>query len=113
MNKLFIKKNIWRLYPILIFVGIILFSYFQGKKYLNRFYNNSLNNIIIKRNNWQIRATEFYFENGIYIDSTNTNRYNLQLGDSIVKKADSYTFRVYRKDSTGKYWFVKQYTLKH
>ncbi len=113
MEIKFIKKNIWRLYPILILVGILLYFHFNGKKMNKKFYNNSLNNIVVKSNNWQGRVKQFILNNDIKIESSVIDSYNIMVGDSIVKDSKSYIFRIYRKENDGKYIFIKQYTLEH
>jgi hypothetical protein len=92
------------LYPIICVFGIFLIFGIKGKINDTRFYNNKINSLIINSNNWQIRTTEFYLENGLVIYSL-LNKLDLQIGDSIVKLPKTYIYEVYRKDFNGAYIF--------
>lgn len=71
---------------------------------LNRkFVNKKVESIIVKRSNWQLRTTEFYLQNGLRIDSTYKNKFDLKIGDSISKKSNTRRFKVFRKNNSGKY----------
>ncbi|TPD69787.1 hypothetical protein [Flavobacterium microcysteis] len=68
------------------------------------------NSLIVERNNWQLRTTEFYMQNGLRIDSNAIYDFKLKLGDSITKDANSDLFKVYRKDTVDKkYHFLIEY----
>jgi hypothetical protein len=96
----------------LIAVFLILIIYLLYQNNLNQtFFYKSVNSTIIKRNNWQLRATEFYLKNGLRIDSTYITPFELKIGDSISKKANTGKFRVYRKIN-NKYIFYKNYNMK-
>ena len=103
------KKNIGKFYPVGVLVLIFIFFYFTGKENDNNFFSAKINSKIKTRNNWQIRATEFYLENGLRIDSTISNSIQLKIGDSIAKKANTWSFEVFRKDVIGRYEFNKRY----
>lgn len=101
------KKKLFRFTPLLIvIVGVIALVFYNNK--LNRkFVNLEVESVIIKRNNWQLRTTEFYLENGLRIDSTYLNNFDLKIGDSISKKSNTGEFKVYIKNQFGKYQFFE------
>lgn len=103
------KYNLLRLVPMLIvIIGVIMFLVYNEN--LNRkFIRLEVKSIIVKRNNWQLRTTEFYLENGLRIDSTYINNFDLKIGDSISKESNTEMFKVYRKNPLGKYQFYKKY----
>jgi hypothetical protein len=111
-KKIMMIKNILiRLWPL--YLIIIIFSFFQIRGCTNNkeFYKNSFGSIVIKRNNWQLRATEFHLDNGIRIDSAGLPgvNYDLKVGDSISKFANSNEFKVYRKLKDDKFELLHQY----
>lgn len=69
-----------------LFFGMFIYFYWVGKNNNDKFYKSKINSIITERNNWQVRATEFYLQNGLFLDSTYQNNYDLRIGDSIAKK---------------------------
>ena len=96
---------------ILIGISVIAYFHFSGKRNHNKFYTSKINSLIIKRDNWQRRATEFYLQDGIQIDSSSIpgNELDLKLNDSIVKNANSNQFKVYRKTGTGHFQLIHVY----
>lgn len=101
------RKKIFRFTPLLIvIVGVIMFVFYNSKLNL-KFVNLEVQSIIIKRDNWQLRTTEFYLENGLRIDSNYVNNFDLKIGDSISKKSNTGEFKVYRKNQFGKYQFFE------
>ncbi|WP_370899830.1 hypothetical protein [Chryseobacterium gossypii] len=104
-------KNIWRSYPFIILIGIFLYFYFSGKNNNNKFYNNKINCKIVDSNNWQRRTVEYKLENGLKIDITILDSIKLKVGDSISKEANSKSYNVYRKSTSGKYNFYKNYNI--
>lgn len=94
----------------IVLLGIIIFLLYNNN--LNKkFFNKKVDDVIIKRNNWQLRTSEFYLENGLRIDSTYVMPLDLKIGDSISKKSNTGRFDVYRKNN-GKYKLYKSYDLK-
>lgn len=105
-----IKKSL-RFIPLLVVtIGVIAFIFYNAK--LNgKFINSGFESIIVKRYNWQLRTTEFYLENGLRVDSNYVDNFDLKIGDSISKNANTGMFKVYRKDLSGKYQFYKKLNL--
>ncbi|WP_428231942.1 hypothetical protein [Flavobacterium sp.] len=101
------KINPFRILPLFIVIcGVAVFLVYNNQ--LNKkFISLEVNSIIIKRNNWQLRTTEFYLQNGLRIDSTFKDNFDLKVGDSISKKSNARSFIVYRKEN-GKYKFYKK-----
>jgi len=100
--------NFKSLVPFVIFFGVFIYFDISGAIKRNQFYKNEINSIIIKSSNWQVRTTEFYLKDGFQIHSS-FNSLDLQIGDSIVKKANTTVYDVYRKDYNRIYVFLKKY----
>lgn len=96
-------------FPFLFIVGIFLFFFIEGKINDDRFFEQKINSKIVKSNDWQVRAIEYYLENGLRIDSSALNNFDLKIRDSICKKSKTWKFVVYRKNALGKYVFHKYY----
>lgn len=104
------KYNILRLLPMFIgLVAVIIFMVYNNNLN-NKFINNSVNTVVVKKSNWQLRATEFYLKNGLRIDSTYIIPLDLKIGDSISKRSNTGKFDVYRKNK-DKYEFYKSYNI--
>jgi len=105
------KLSIYRLLPVLIVaIGFIIFVIYNHR--LNdKFTKLEVNSKVVKRDNWQLRTSEFYLLNGLRIDSTYKNKFDLKVGDSITKKENNQSFKVYRKIN-GKYEFYKYNTIQ-
>ena len=91
---------------LVLFAGPIIF--FERKSYFERqhFYKSKLNNIIVKiKSNWSGgRSYDYIFENKIVL--TLTNDHALKIKDSIVKKANSWKFDIFR---TGEFDYDYKY----
>jgi hypothetical protein len=108
MTKFF---NILKMLPrIIVAIGFILFVIYNHR--LNgKFTKLEVNSIIVKRDNWQLRTTEFYLQNGLRVDSNAIDNFDLKLGDSISKQDSTQSFDVYRK-LNGKYKFFTTYIIQ-
>jgi len=105
-------KKLFRLIPLL-FVTLTIIAFLIYNQRLNqKFINQEVESVIVKRNNWQLRTTEFYLKNGLRIDSTYVDNFDLKIGDSIFKKRNTGKFKVYRKDLLNKYHFYKNYFVE-
>lgn len=104
-------KKLWKLYPIVIFVGFIYF--FSKKSSLERqqFLKMKLNDYVIeKKNNWSGgRSYDYITNNGIVITLLKTDN-SIQIGDSIVKKNNSNIFCIHRKINNN-YQFYKKHRI--
>ncbi|MDR0872522.1 MAG: hypothetical protein LBN27_03505 [Prevotellaceae bacterium] len=108
-NKvMFWYKKIWKIYPLLLILSIILFFELKWCHEGKVLFNSSLNNKVIEvKHNWSGgRSYDYITDNGIVI--TLLNRDTLLVGDSISKEADTFKFDVYRKKNE-KYEFYKTY----
>lgn len=105
-------KKLWRLYPVVLILGILLFFHIKGSKNRNTFYNKQLNEKIVSSTNWQVRVKTYFLESNIAINSTMSNPIDLQIGDSITKKSNTNTFNVFRKEK-GKYEYYKTFEFGH
>jgi hypothetical protein len=95
-----------RLIPLLILIVMSVMFILYNEGLNQKFVNEKAESIVIKRSNWQLRTTEFYLQNGLRIDSTYKNKFDLKIGDSISKKSNTRRFKVYRKNNSGKYQFL-------
>ncbi|MGD1319007.1 hypothetical protein [Chryseobacterium sp. 2R14A] len=104
MNKKYIK-----FLPLVIAViAISVYLVYANYNYA-RFSREKVNSKVVGRSNWQLRTTEFYLENGLQVDSTGILPYNIKVGDSISKEANSLKFKVYRKNKFQRFEFYKAY----
>jgi hypothetical protein len=105
------KVNYLSLIPVFLFIIILLTLHLCGRNNINKFIQQSINCKIVKRNNWQLRATEFYLQNGLRIDSSYIQPFDVKVGDSIAKKANSKKFNVYRK-VIHEYEYLQTYDIE-
>lgn len=101
------KINLFKILPLFIIISAVTVFLIYNNQLNKKFIRLEINSIIVERNNWQLRTTEFYLQNGLRIDSTFKNSFDLKIGDSISKKSNSTIFSVYRKVN-GKYIFYKK-----
>lgn len=104
------KKNL-RIVIVIIGISIVSFFYFRGKINRIKFYESKINSLIIKRDNWQLRTTVFYLKNELRIDSSTIETIDLKIYDSIVKEANSWEYKVYRKSDETKYDYINTYIM--
>lgn len=104
------KITVLVILPVFIVVSGVTAFLIYNNQLNKKFILLEVNSIIIKRNNWQLRTTEFYLQNGLRIDSTFIDNFDLKIGDSISKKSNTTIFMVYRKEN-GTYKFYKKNTI--
>ncbi|WP_430614145.1 hypothetical protein [Flavobacterium sp. JP2137] len=105
-------KNVWRLYPLMILIGIFIYFYFIGKDNRTKFYESKINEKVIDSSDWQKRTIEYYLENGLSINITVLDSIDLKVGDSISKKTNTNEFKTYRKNTLGNYEYYNKYNLE-
>lgn len=105
-------KNVWRLYPLMILIGIFIYFYFIGKDNRTKFYESKINEKVIDSSDWQKRTIEYYLENGLSINITVLDSIDLKVGDSISKKTNTNEFKIYRKNTLGNYEYYNKYNLE-
>ncbi|UPZ15909.1 hypothetical protein [Flavobacterium humidisoli] len=101
------KINLFRISPLFIVISGVTAFLIYNNQLNKKFIQLEVNSILVKRNNWQLRTTEFYLQNGLRIDSTFKDNFDLKIGDSISKESNTNIFIVYRKEN-GKYKFHKK-----
>lgn len=80
------KNKYIRLLP-LVSVIIVIVAFLVHKNHVSqRFFKEKANSTVIKRNNWQLRATEFYLRNGLRVDSTGIVPLDIKVGILFLKK---------------------------
>ena len=104
-------KNLWRLYPIFIILGIIIFFQIKWNLEYKKFHQTAINSLIIKKkNNWSGgRSYDYLTKNNIVITLISNNL--LKVGDSISKESNTDEFEIYIKIDKGKYQFYKKIDL--
>lgn len=104
-------STILKVLPVtIVAIGFVLFVIYNHR--LNvKFTKVEVNSTVVKRDNWQLRATEFYLQNGLRIDSSAGNNFDLKVGDSIAKQDSTQSFTVYRKRK-GRYQFYTTYSIQ-
>lgn len=104
-------SNIWKLFPIFIIIGIVIFFEWKSSNERKVFYVSDINSHITKKkNNWSGgRSYDYLTGNNITITLMNKN--SLEVGDSISKIANTNNFKVYRKNRFEKYEFYKDYDI--
>lgn len=104
-------QNIWRLFPVILIIGIIIF--FEKMNNVDRkdFYKSDINSYIVKKkNNWSGgRSYDYITDKNIIITLMNSD--TLKIGDSISKENNTGNFNVYRKNQLGNYKFYKNYNI--
>lgn len=88
---------------------------FEFKGYFQRklFFETKINDLVIKVDkNWTGRSLDYWINKKVVFTLINSVDKNLQFGDSIEKKKDSWKFEVFRKGTDGRYNFYKSYNLK-
>jgi len=106
-----IKPNTFKIkeiIPIFIFFGLLFLFDLRNFIVLNEFTKNEFQSKIINSFEWRPKVTEFTLENKIKVSSS-LGDFDLQIGDSIVKSANTTIFDVYRKDYNNTYVFYKRY----
>jgi hypothetical protein len=104
-------KNIWKLFPVFLIIGIIIFFERKGNIERKEFYTSDINSYIVKKkNNWSGgRSYDYITAKNIIITLMNSD--TLKIGDSISKENNTGNFNVYRKNQLGKYKFYKNYKI--
>ena len=106
-------NNIWKLLPVFLIIGIIIFFEKKGDTERTRFYKSNINSYIIKKkNNWSGgRSYDYITDKNIIITLLNNDTINI--GDSISKEANTGDFEVYRINTKlRKYIFYKTLNTK-
>jgi|SRR5690606_38479526 len=105
-------KNIWKLFPVFLILGIIIYFEQKGNIERKEFYLSTINSYIIKKkNNWSGgRSYDYITKENVIITLMNSD--TLKIGDSISKESNTTNFQIYRKNQLGKYEFYKNYNTK-
>lgn len=102
-------RIILKLIPLLLVGIILLYFHLRGSRNFRLLYSTQVNSLIIEKNNWQVRTTEFYLDNGLRLYSTYANNYDLMIGDSISKLSNSKYYEVHRKINDS---YIKMYVYE-
>lgn len=100
----------WFFSPIVVLLILQIWNYYEQEN----FYKEEFSAKITKQHNWTGYVINFELENGYIISFLKRGNF-IKIGDSIVKKKDTYLFRLYlkKKDQTyeysGYYDFRKTY----
>lgn len=105
-------KSIWKLFPVVLIIGIIFFLENKSSLEREKFKESAINSYIVKKKgNWTGgRSYDYLTKNGIVI--TLSNKHSLVLGDSVSKQNNTFKFKIYRKDSLENYKYYSSYDLE-
>ncbi|EHQ40948.1 hypothetical protein [Myroides odoratus] len=105
-------KSSWKLFPIVLIIGIIFLFERKSSLERERFKEDALNSSIVnKKSNWTGgRSYDYHTKNGRVI--TLLNKHALVIGDSVAKKSNTFKFTIYRKDSLGNYKYYANYDIE-
>jgi len=106
------KKKLLRIFIIVGLIGFI--SFFEVEKYCVRknYYESSLRSKIIRLgpNISAGRSYDYITDNRIIITLMNSD--TLFVGDSVVKEKDNWEFKLFRKNKSGNYKFIRTFNLE-
>jgi len=103
------KKKHWPIYLILGLIALwILAPNFYAEYKRSEFYKRGFNAKVISSSIIYSRITIFELENGLNIRS-GVIKFNIEIGDSIVKSSNNWDFKVYKRSLNGSYEFYKLY----
>jgi hypothetical protein len=111
------KYEVLKFWPFAIFAGIIIYFFIHGQIIERKFYRSKINSIIID-SDFSQHVIEYFLKDGLQIDERQHNytlekgEMDVNVGDSIVKQANSFDFDVYKKDGAGDYQFYYRYNLE-
>jgi len=100
--------NIKMIIPILLFLCVLAFFDLRNTFVENKFIKTKFNSTIVDSFEWKPKVIEFTFNNGIKVSSSYGD-FDIQIGDSVAKQANTSVFDVYRKDYNGIFVFYKKY----
>lgn len=104
--------NILKLLPFALIIGLIIALQIRGMTFTKSFYKKTINLKVVSSNDWQLRSIDFYLSDNTRINFTQPIGDKFKIGDSVSKPANSYMFKVYRKNETGEYEFFKEYNYE-
>ena len=100
-------------WPILLILGIDLYSILSERYIDKNFYKEKLNTVIVDKENNLTggRSYDYVTRSGITIRVFRPDCLEIEIGDSIVKAENSWTFSVYKKNSLTGFDFYKVYRV--
>lgn len=100
-------------WPILLILGIVLYSILSERYIDKNFYKEKLNTVIVDKENNLTggRSYDYVTRSGIIIRVFRPDCLEIEVGDSIVKAENSWTFSVYKKNSLTGFDFYKVYRV--
>lgn len=105
-------KKFLKILPILAIAFIFLIASIVGKIKSNKFYKKQSNSIVVSREKGFGAIYVYVLNDELEIRSLNKDYVDIEVGDSVVKKANSWEFSIFRKDVAGRYFFNKQYNYE-
>ena len=100
-------KKILKLWPILIFLGVIIFFEVKGHLQRKKIYEHKINSSITKKeNNWTGgHSYDYITKDGKLLTVVNSD--TLKVGDSISKEKNTPNFKVFRKNKLNDFQYFK------
>lgn len=86
---------------------VVYFFYLQidGFKRKKYFFENAISSVVIKSSSFYGRGQEFHLHNDVRLFFLPPIGDKIMIGDSIDKDANTYIYKVFRKDTNGEYRF--------
>lgn len=94
---------------IVIVLGIGTYFWLRQKLLRKKFYNMSLNSIVVKRRDWLKSSIDFYLDNGVNLNILVPADDKMKISDSISKPSGTFKYNVYRRNDSMKIFLVGTY----
>lgn len=91
-------KIILGILPVVIVASWFIILQVNGRKNIRNFYYAKFSSVIIKSNSYYGRSVELHLQNGIKLYFLPPLGDKIVIGDSVVKKSNTYLYDVYRMD---------------
>ena len=111
--------KLYKNHPIIILLILstpfIFFGTFQilGNREREKFYKNKINSTIISSSDLEKKVVEYYLPNNLEIDVTVVDTIDINVGDSIAKKANSWYYNVFKRNKNNQFEYFEKYKLKN
>ena len=108
LKKIVVK--IFRLYPLILLLGVVVFDIIRTHHKKMIFFKSELATIVVKKKNNLTggRTYDYITKNKIVLTIPSQDSNNVEIGDSVVKNKNSWQFDLYKKNKKGEYNFYKR-----
>ena len=108
LKKIVVK--IFRLCPLILLLGVVVFDIIRTHHKKMIFFKSELATIVVKKKNNLTggRTYDYITKNKIVLTIPSQDSNNVEIGDSVVKNKNSWQFDLYKKNKKGEYNFYKR-----